>query len=850
MNDTSTQLTPVELRLAAVFTGGVSLAVWMGGVAREMNLLTQAHANATDGGQVRAKYRELLELLRLDVRLDVLSGTSAGGINAACLGLANARGSDLGGLRDLWLDEGALGGLLRSPSEPAPPSLLKGDDVLLTGLRKALEGLPSPHGAASPTHVFITTTLLDGVQRTFRDDYGTAVRDVDHHGLFTFAPEDLAKDGVQDALALAARASASFPVAFEPAYVPVGTARPASHPDMSAYLAAGCATQFCADGGLLANRPLGPALQAIFDRPAGKEVRRVLTYVVPCVGTPPVRHAAQATGVPGMGPALLRDLDAALSQTVSGELKALADHNDRVTARRRREEWLVRLVPPDDATTEDEMYAQYRDGWIHDHARSAAQRNLARTTGRRARNQRPAGYGSDLEDLAHTIGAALRANIPMTLPAPDAPDLYGTLARFGLAPLDGARATVLGVLHDARGKASPGIRGTLDGLAAQVLENAGNRPGQGPGQSVTAVGDLLELPSGRGGPDPLPVDAALEEAYGRIEATARQWAQSWQQLAQIVLAARKSLVEPGLAGPLLAFLAAPVASAPAPAGTVARRLFFLQTAQRIFSPGELVAPQTVELVQVSADTRTLLDPRSLAADKLTGLQLHHFGAFYKRSWRANDWMWGRLDGAGWLVHILLSPQRLSQLARTRAAGDDARDFVLGELARIAGELPESQGDAIRDELAFLGAPSAHRCGSSLPLTSLWVARALQRLIAAEELPCVALQAKRDREAGAAPEATEFERDCGQPTVTAADAERLLNECRVSEQTFAAEVGTPLLTRTLVQTAGVAVNAALAATAGREGPRILLSGMRGALRLAHTALRAALLGDRAWRSSAS
>ena len=33
---------PSELRLAVTFTGGVSLAVWMGGIARDMNLLLAA----------------------------------------------------------------------------------------------------------------------------------------------------------------------------------------------------------------------------------------------------------------------------------------------------------------------------------------------------------------------------------------------------------------------------------------------------------------------------------------------------------------------------------------------------------------------------------------------------------------------------------------------------------------------------------------------------------------------------------------------------------------------------------------------------------------------------------------
>lgn len=136
--------TTSELRLAATFTGGVSLAVWMGGLAREMNLLVQA-SRCRDGQEVastslrssriREKYARLLDVLELGFSIDVLSGTSAGGINAALLGLANVWHSDLGRLRDLWLEEGSLARLLRDPADRDPPSLLYGDRVLLKGLR-------------------------------------------------------------------------------------------------------------------------------------------------------------------------------------------------------------------------------------------------------------------------------------------------------------------------------------------------------------------------------------------------------------------------------------------------------------------------------------------------------------------------------------------------------------------------------------------------------------------------------------------------------------------------------------------------------------------------------------------
>ena len=100
---------------------------------------------------------------------------------------------------------------------------------------------------------------------------------------------------------------------------------------------------------------------------------------------------------------------------------------------------------------------------------------------------------------------------------------------------------------------------------------------------------------------------------------------------------------------------------------VCDRLLNLVIAERALHPAEPNVDQPVEFIQVSANTRTLLAPteQSVPAsqqldcvDKLRGVEFHHFAAFYKSSWRAYDWMWGRLDGAGWLVHILLDPRRI------------------------------------------------------------------------------------------------------------------------------------------------------------------------------------------------
>lgn len=152
-----------EVRLAVTMTGGVSLAVWMGGVAREIDLLTQASksrrakSQPTSGGSggpgrpsgpgagEQNLYAQLIQLLDVVVEVDVLSGTSAGGVNAAMLAYARANNGDLSGLRDIWLDLGALLDLLREPTDPDVPSLLYGDGWLFRQLCNTLPALaPTP----------------------------------------------------------------------------------------------------------------------------------------------------------------------------------------------------------------------------------------------------------------------------------------------------------------------------------------------------------------------------------------------------------------------------------------------------------------------------------------------------------------------------------------------------------------------------------------------------------------------------------------------------------------------------------------------------------------------------------
>ena len=103
-----------ELRIALVCYGGVSLAVYMHGVTRELWQLARASRDflgqGAPRGGVHQVYRELLEHiedeqdLRLRVLPDIMSGASAGGINAVFLAQAIYSGQSLEPLTDLWLE--------------------------------------------------------------------------------------------------------------------------------------------------------------------------------------------------------------------------------------------------------------------------------------------------------------------------------------------------------------------------------------------------------------------------------------------------------------------------------------------------------------------------------------------------------------------------------------------------------------------------------------------------------------------------------------------------------------------------------------------------------------------------
>jgi hypothetical protein len=291
--------------------------------------------------------------------------------------------------------------------------------------------------------------------------------------------------------------------------------------------------------------------------------------------------------------------------------------------------------------------------------------------------------------------------------------------------------------------------------------------------------------------------------------------------------------------------------------TPLRRLLALEVAQ-VALGGQPTVEQHVDLIQVSADAGNGLDPREHAEDKLAGLQVAHFGAFYKRSWRANDWMWGRHDAAQRLAQVLLDPSRLRQLGRSA-------DDVVAAVERVAfGELDAADQKALRQatprrwdedtartELAFLG-DARLPVPATLPMCAQAVARRIQLGILRDELPNVRAAIAADEADGAhmTPEARDFSERLDtalkrRDPVSAADAIELFGACRVGEERIGEESGSDLLARTASRSVAVGASALSGRASGLPKlARRPTKPLRGLALMVYFVIRYALEGSRA------
>jgi patatin-related protein len=737
-----------DIRIAAVLNGGVSLAVWMSGITLELHHLTLS----SRGVDKWAPYGQVLDLLNGTVRIDVIAGTSAGGLNGAFLALGLTRQRDLMLLRDLWRDSGALEDLLRQPLVKSPPSLLDGDGYFLPQIRQALKKIRDnpqllDEPSDDPVELILTGTLWTGRETTFTDDMGVGITERDHDALFRFSNKamsagasvcgDLRSDDVLDRLAEAARCTSSFPGAFEPHKVSVATEYGAASGQRWASSAGQSnfdTGQYVVDGGVLLNKPIRPALGAIHRQTADRQVRRILAYIVPDPGEAPktATGVSPATDSVPVASEVLLGVVTRLQATdsVSRELQEIRDRNTATRARRRTRSALstAMMETPELAKA---LWPFYRAERL---------RSAAITIGRLIAAGQPAGAG---RWSAHEITAALTrhsAQLQQDYSFAPPEDMSVALSQTGddwrwgqttvlrlsdvtidvlkravwLAPFGSdlqkaivdSRANCAKLLAEIRADRDrldtywtdaprqqsipprtsaanqPATAADLDALdewIGLVLPGWATVPASTPANGQTAA-QTISVPSGQPRITPLPAGTGAPRRsamYGQALALAHQLVDRRSDIDAVLSNPNTAIDSDGYERNQLQLLYDWLLKLPTAAGEfeavpaltavdVLERMLRLDVVQ-LASTGALdQVEQEVELVQISCSTPSAI----------TGMQLHHFGAFYRATWRVNDWIQGRLDGTEQIMRILLSPERLRQCGYTT-------DALLAELRKIA-----------------------------------------------------------------------------------------------------------------------------------------------------------------------
>lgn len=268
-----------ELRLALVCYGGISLAVYMHGITREVWHLTRASRAHADGdtmeSEVERAYADFLGEIEqsggagLRILVDIVSGASAGGINGIFLAHAIATGQSLAPLTDLWLEKAdvdelidpearmagrfakvwaspfiwAISGRLGNDDgalEPGAQAEMReklarfmrsrwfeppfGGRVFTTMLLDAFDAMARsdpgmrllPDG--HPLDLFVTVTDFHGHPETLTLNSPPTITENEHRTILSFREDGGGQGGLAEvvSLAFAARATASFPGAFPP----------------------------------------------------------------------------------------------------------------------------------------------------------------------------------------------------------------------------------------------------------------------------------------------------------------------------------------------------------------------------------------------------------------------------------------------------------------------------------------------------------------------------------------------------------------------------------------------------------------------------------------------------------
>ena len=713
-----------EIRLALVCYGGISLAVYMHGITKEIWRLARAsqafHKGETPASGSQGVYRDLLQEiqdetgLRMRVLVDIIAGASAGGINGVFLAQAISTGQSLEPLTQLWLDSADVEALI--DPEQAPSSRLSKfwalpiawmaarrsaqdiDELVEAGARDEVRSKLShfvrsrwfepPFGGAlfsglildaldamaaaprgvrllpdgQPLDLFVTVTDFRGHPERLTLNSPPEVVETEHRLVVPFSDHGFATDTLAHPaeLTFAARSTSSFPGAFPPFMVgeldKVLEQRKVAWPSRADFLKRILPRQFAAnaadhavliDGSVLANAPFRPAIEALRERPARREIDRRFVYIDPSPGAK-IHFGSSNVEAPGFFQTILGAISELPRQ------QPIRDNLDDIAARSRTIERMRTIV----ASIRQEVESQVED--LFGYTLFLDSPTVGRLANWRARAQaaaaKSAGYGyaayghlkiagvvEAITSLLYAAGAEpgpqrwerIRSHIADAVSARGFDDLKPSFS-------DGASASTIGFLRSY----DLGFRiRRLRLLARRVSELEGEHEEAELAPIRDAIYDSLadyleckrterhahlckEVRSLRGDAGPL-LDRLAESLDLRRLDTATE-----ERLAAAFTGLARAVKRPIL----LTYLGFPY--------------FDVATLPLLQGEG-LDEFDPIKVDRIAPD-----DAKSIrgggAEATLKGIQFNAFGAFFSRAYRENDYLWGRLHGAERMIDIVLS----------------------------------------------------------------------------------------------------------------------------------------------------------------------------------------------------
>lgn len=679
-----------ELRLAVAMNGGVSLAVWISGVCNEFVRVIRETEHVDLGTPIEpddSPYVVAAKCSGLLPRVDVLAGASAGGLNAVFLALGLLHGHrDLRSVRDLWIDLADFDRLFRSPFDDATRSLMKGEEFFLPEIEQLILDLMTVGPAddqSSDLEVLLTVTSLAPLTTKLATDNDTTVNDPRHDAIVRFRhqtdPVDRSSDFIADEalpdqhadskrrlaarLARACRSTASFPGAFEPSPALVvddvdDTTR--SDAFLRRHLpGVDDGELLLIDGGTLVNLPMEQAAEAVFDQPASIAVQRRLAMVVP---NPRLDDSEPKEADQRLIPVALQALSKIPStQNVAAAFEEVDNRNSAIHST-----WSSREALLGRPATELSAAAAPLSAAYHARRNSLTDARLKRELVRRVGDlpeddvefwldslrlvKTPWGNGSltakSVTELNRWGITTCRRSAVRLLWLIRTIESGDPLTSEDAATISDARATVNEVLKNLGAMSFIGKNALLSKLPAEAV---GNR-------SDTQLAAAIETAISARRTDPETLATCYRDLAGLVEPLAS-------------IAPERFVVfndATGLDGGL-------------------RLLLDLEVIEVAYGGFGHRIEQELEIVRFDGNGASPLDPkRSSANDKIAGAQAANFGGFFRRSWRANDWMWGRLDSSRDLIELMT--QAASPEQRTDAAealglehGDDLAVHLTSQL---------------------------------------------------------------------------------------------------------------------------------------------------------------------------